>query len=135
MPPAPQPPTSSNGFYPPPPPALQQRPPFPGTLPPAPVNGNLYGSVPPASSTPQQAPGPGSVPNLPPNILALLQQSQASPPATAQYGMPPQSAPPGPQIRYAELMTYLVRQLSAYGYVMYTDDISQQNQTAATGQK
>jgi len=115
LPSLPHPPANSNGFYPPPPPNVQ-RPPFPGSLPPPPANANLYGSMPP-SSTPQPGQGQSSMGSLPPNILALLQQSQTQPQgAPGLYNnMPPQhlnpsstsNIPPNPQPNYNQLMAYL----------------------------
>lgn len=115
MPSLPQPSANTNGFYPPP----LQRPPFPGSLPPSAANTNPYGSIPP--STPQPSQGQPSLANLPPNILALLQQSQAQPQAQQPapgYNMPPQqlmTAPSAPlastqQPNYNQLMAFLVSQ-------------------------
>ena len=116
MAPLPQTPASANGFYPPLPSTLQQRPPFPGTLPPSTGNTNPYGAMPP-SSTPQPGQGQPSLANLPPNILALLQsQTQPQQPGSG-YNMPPQqlmtaaSAPlAGTQPNYNQLMAFLVSQ-------------------------
>ncbi|CDO73137.1 hypothetical protein BN946_scf185007.g192 [Trametes cinnabarina] len=112
-----------------------------GTHPPAPA-ANPYAAVPSqASSTPQagQAAPSAPIPGLPPNILALLQQSTQHqqppqtglPPAMPPYSMPPASAmigaqqgqqqqqqssmpglpPPNPsQPGYQQLMAYLQSQ-------------------------
>jgi len=121
----PQPAGNSNSFY-PPPPSNVQRPPFPGSLPPHPANVNPYSSVPPSSSTPQPGQGQPSIGNLPPNILALLQQSQAQPQAASglynnlpqQPLNPPPSAsniPQNTQPNYNQLMAYLQSQASGAG--------------------
>lgn len=143
LPSVPQPPANSNGFY-PPPPSNVQRPPFPGSLPPPPANANPYSSMSP--STPQPGQGQPSMGNLPPNLLALLQQSQAHPQAApGMYNnMPPQqtinpssasNVPPNPQPGYNQLMAYLV----SVKFVLLCDchlrPSSQQSQAAASGPK
>lgn len=132
MPPMPQPPPGANAYY--PPPSMQQpAPPYP-TIPSQ--NASPYGQMPPQTQTPQTGQAPPGMGSIPPNILALLQQSsgqqaplapqQSSPP---QYGMPPpppqmmspppmSSLPPGaPQPGgpgYQQLMAFLVSRSLVY---------------------
>lgn len=115
---------NTNGYY--PPPSALHRPPFPGSLPPPPSNTNSYVNMPPPSSAPQPAQTQPSLASLPPNILALLQQSQAQPPALAvpQYGMPgqqmmtPATAAATPAANYNQLMAFLVSH--CHNLTMYT---------------
>lgn len=120
-----QPPPSAASYY--PPPSMQQQvhpyPAIPGQ------STNPYGQI-PQTQTPQPGQAPPGIGTIPPNILALLQQSstQQSPlgpqqPSSPQYGMPPppppmmspppmSSLPPGaPQPGgpgYQQLMAFLV---------------------------
>jgi hypothetical protein len=123
------PPTLPNpGYYPPPlPGAMQPQQPYPG-IPQGPpmTSANPYNSLPPpsaAGNAPPSGPG-GPPPSIPPNILALLQQTapmqaqqpqQPLPPPTNQYGLPPPSMmggnmnpSPPTQPGYQQLMAYLV---------------------------
>ncbi|KAF8559926.1 hypothetical protein OG21DRAFT_1502271 [Imleria badia] len=128
MPPIAQPPHSANPYYPPP---SMQQPAHPYPAIPS-QSTNPYGQMLPQPQTPQQGQAPPGMGNIPPNILALLQQSSAqqSPLApqqssTPQYGMPPpppqmmspppmSSLPPGaPQPGgpgYQQLMAFLASQ-------------------------
>jgi hypothetical protein len=98
------------------------------------VNNNPYASIPQAPvSSSSQAPAP-SLANLPPNILALLQQTAqaqqqaAQPPASTQYGMPPTmpAAPPVSNVPLASTGTPGYQQLMAYlvSYRTYHDSDS-----------
>ncbi|KAF7970868.1 hypothetical protein HWV62_22684 [Athelia sp. TMB] len=110
---APSAPPATNGYY-PPPPGPQQRPPFPGSLPP--TNTNSYPNMPASSTAPLPAQAQASLASLPPNILALLQQSQAQPqpPVAAQYPgqVPPPAAAGAPAANYNQLMAFLHADLS-----------------------
>ncbi|KAG2118156.1 uncharacterized protein F5147DRAFT_742805 [Suillus discolor] len=136
-PPAPAPPPSSLGMPPPPPhqnsyyaPPPVQQPAAPYPPPPGP-SANPYAQMPSQTPTPQPGQMHTGIPSLPPNILALLQQSQgqqgqgtAPQQMQSQYGMPPpppqsmmspppmSSMPPGaPQPgtpNYQQLMAILV---------------------------
>ncbi|KAG2155699.1 hypothetical protein DEU56DRAFT_319839 [Suillus clintonianus] len=137
-PPAPGPPQSTLGMPPPPqhqnpyyapPPVQQPAAPYPPSGP----SSNPYAQVPSQTSTPQPGQIHTGMPGLPPNILALLQQSQgqqgqgnAPQQMQSQYGMPPpppqsmmspppmSSMPPGaPQPgtpNYQQLMAILASQ-------------------------
>jgi hypothetical protein len=138
-PPAPGPPPNSLGMPPPPPhqnsyyaPPPVQQPAAPYPPPPGPgPNANPYAQMPSQTPTPQPGQMHAGMPGLPPNILALLQQSQgqqgqgtAPQQMQTQYGMPPpppqsmiapppmSSMPPGaPQPgtpNYQQLMAILV---------------------------
>ncbi|KAI0660559.1 hypothetical protein C8Q70DRAFT_59571 [Cubamyces menziesii] len=99
MPPAPPPPV--NPYYSQPPMSMPpQASAYPPNAPPAP-SANPYSSMPSHSSTPQPTQGTTPAPpmaGLPPNILALLQQSTQSQQSPTQLGapppMPPYSMPP-----------------------------------------
>ena len=121
-----QPPPSAASYYPPP---SMQQPTHPYPAIPS-QSTSPYGQMLPQTQTPQPAQAPPGMGTLPPNILALLQQSstQQSPLApqqssAPQYGMPPpppqmispppmSSLPPGgPQPGgpgYQQLMAFLV---------------------------
>lgn len=140
-PPAPGPPPNSLGMPPPPPhqnsyyaPPPVQQPTAPYPPPPGPgPNANPYAQMPSQTPTPQPGQMHAGMPGLPPNILALLQQSQgqqgqgtAPQQMQTQYGMPPpppqsmiapppmSSMPPGaPQPgtpNYQQLMAILASQ-------------------------
>lgn len=115
----------ANGYYPPP---MQQRPPFPGTLPPQSVNGNPYGTMAPAPST--QLPGQPSVPGFPPHIQTLMNQAQATQtPPPGQFNPPSQSPPAqhaaATQNNYAQLMAFLVsRDLFSFQHNAHTKYIA-----------
>ncbi|KAL4070508.1 hypothetical protein J3A83DRAFT_4243754 [Scleroderma citrinum] len=121
-------PPASNPYYPPPPSSMQPVPPYP--LPS--TTSNPYATITSQITAPQPSQTP-SMAGLPPNILALLQQTQtqqpllsSQPPSVPQYGMPPQptqqmmspppmsSMPPGaPQPGnpgYQQLMAFLATQ-------------------------
>jgi hypothetical protein len=122
MPPISQPPPSANPYYPP----SMQQPAHPYSAIPS-QSTSPYGQMLPQTQTP---PGQAGMGTLPPNILALLQQSAGQQPQLApqqssvpQYGMPPpppqmmspppmSSLPPGaPQPGgpgYQQLMSFLV---------------------------
>ncbi|KAG6331718.1 hypothetical protein ID866_7368 [Astraeus odoratus] len=130
MPPIPQAPPAPHPYYPPPPSSIQQPappyPPLPGAA------SNPYTTMPTSTPTPQPGQAAGMA-GLPPNILALLQQTQtqqpplpSQQPSASPYGMPPppsqqmmspppmSSMPPGaPQSAnpgYQQLMAFLASQ-------------------------
>jgi hypothetical protein len=148
-PPAPGPPPNSLGMPPPPPhqnpyyaPPPVQQPAAPYPPPPGP-NTNPYAQMPSQTPTPQPGQMHTGMPGLPPNILALLQQSQgqqgqgtAPQQMQTQYGMPPpppqsmiapppmSSMPPGaPQPgtpNYQQLMAILVSRQDSLHVLMLT---------------
>jgi transcription initiation factor TFIID subunit 15 len=133
------PPPNPNQYY-APPPIQQSAAPYP---PPPGPSANPYGQMPSQTSTPQPGQIHTGMPGLPPNILALLQQSQgqqgqgtAPQQMPPHYGMPPpppqsmmspppmSSMPPGaPQPgtqNYQQLMAILVSPYTSFSMRILT---------------